>query len=176
MAILRMIYCWQTHLIRANQRRMRPPVTGWFTTPICRSTHHESIRSSSYLCHITSISIIITVKYINLHGSSSNLILQVFNPDFNIFNLSKSTIINLSPIQHVFYHPFRNRLPPRRGTQPALPSSASCLVVDPRALGAQFAADLFHPNRAQGILSCQNKASLQRRRERDAVIMELCCV
>lgn len=45
-------------------------------------------------------------------------------------------------------------------TQPALPSSASCLVVDPRALGAQFAAELFHPNRAQGILSCQNKADL----------------
>ena len=107
---------------------------------------------------------------------ASNLILQGFNPDFNIFNLLKSTIINLSPIQHVFYHPLRNRLPSRRGTQPALPSSASCLVVDPRALGAQFAAELFHPNRAQGILSCQNKASLQRRRERDAVIMELSCV
>ena len=104
---------------------------------------------------------------------ASNLILQGFNPDFNIFNLLKSTSINLSSIQH---HPFRNRLPSRRGTQPALPSSASCLVVDPRALGAQFAAELFHPNRAQGILSCQNKASLQRRRERDAVIMKLCCV
>jgi hypothetical protein len=38
---------------------------------------------------------------------ASNLILQGFNPDFNIFNLLKSTIINLSPIQHVFETAYR---------------------------------------------------------------------
>ena len=47
----------------------------------------------------------------------------------------------------------------RPGPQLSLLPSASCssASVDPRALGAQFAAELFHPQRAQGILSCLNK-------------------
>eukprot|EP00435_Cladocopium_sp_Y103_P014370 s587_g3.t1 len=46
------------------------------------------------------------------------------------------------------------------GPLPCAQPTPGARAVDPRALGAQFAAELFHPNRAQGILSCQNKADL----------------